>query len=106
MLTRVIVVDPDAYESTLAAKTTRAELGRTEFQGACATCHGMKGEGGYGPALASNSILTQKSALEAIVRNGRGLMPPVGNTWTDEQMNALAQYTKKHVYTGADTSGG
>lgn len=106
MHTRVIVVDPASYESTLAAKTTRAALGRTEFQGVCATCHGMQGEGGYGPALSANSILTQKSALESIVRNGRGLMPPVGNTWTDEQLNALVQYTSKQVYKGAATSGG
>ena len=106
MLTRVIVTDQASYESTLAAKTTRAELGRTEFQGVCATCHGMQGDGGYGPALANNSLLTQKSALEQIVRNGRGLMPPVGNSWTNEQMNALVRYTKSHVYKGASTSGG
>lgn len=106
MLTRVIVVDQDAYESTLKAKTTPAELGRTEYQGVCATCHGMKGEGGYGPALASSSLLTQQSSLESIVRNGRNLMPPVGDTWTDAQIKALADYTKKHIYKGAATSGG
>ena len=103
---RVIVVDQGAYESTLAQHTTTAELGRTEWQGVCATCHGMQGQGGYGPALANNTILTQKSALEAIVRNGRNLMPPVGNTWNDEQMNALVQYTKTHIYKGASASGG
>ena len=106
MLLTVKVTDDASYASTLAANSTRKVLGRTEFQGVCATCHGMQGQGGYGPALANNSILAQKSALEAIVRNGRGLMPPVGNTWTDEQINALAQYTKTHVYKGASTSGG
>jgi cytochrome c oxidase subunit II len=106
MLTRVIVTPQATYARTLAAKTTRAELGRSEFQGACATCHGMQGQGGYGPALSNNSILTQKSSLEQIVRKGRNLMPPVGNTWTDEQMNALVRYTKTHIYKGASTSGG
>jgi hypothetical protein len=40
------------------------------------------------------------------VRNGRGLMPPVGDSWTDAQMKALLDYTKSHVYKGASTSGG
>ena len=66
----------------------------------------MQGQGGYGPALSANSILTQKSALEALIRNGRGLMPPVANTWTNAQVDALVQYTKSHVYKGASTSGG
>jgi cytochrome c oxidase subunit 2 len=103
---RVLVVDQAAYESTLARHTTTAELGRTEWQGVCATCHGLQGQGGYGPALANNIILTQKSALESIVRNGRNKMPPVGDTWTEEQMRALVQYTKTHIYKGASTSGG
>src|SRR5262249_7072545 len=49
MLLNVVVTDPSAYERTLAQATTRAELGKTEFQGVCATCHGMQGQGGYGP---------------------------------------------------------
>jgi cytochrome c oxidase subunit 2 len=106
MQTSVVAIDPSEYQSKFAAATTSAELGRTEFQGACSTCHGMHGEGGYGPALSANSILTQKSALAAIVRNGRGLMPPVGDTWTNEQIDALAAYTKAHVYKGASGSGG
>jgi cytochrome c oxidase subunit II len=106
MLLHVVVTDQSAYQSTLAASSTRAALGKSEFQGVCATCHGMQGQGGYGPALANNSILTQKNALESIVRNGRGLMPPVGNSWTNEQIDALVQYTKTHIYKGASTSGG
>jgi len=51
-------------------------------------------------------LLTQKSGLEAIVRNGRGLMPPVGNTWNDAQVNALVQYAKSKIFKGASTSGG
>jgi mono/diheme cytochrome c family protein len=106
MHARVIVTDAAAYQSTLLQHTNVAGLGRQEFQGVCATCHGMQGEGGYGPALSANSILTQKSALASIVRNGRGLMPPVGDTWTNAQIDALVTYTKSHVYKGASTSGG
>ena len=103
---RVIVVDQDAYASTLARAATTAAVGRAEWQSVCATCHGMEGQGGYGPALANNTIITQRSALESIVRNGRNKMPPVGNTWTGEQIDALVRYTKSHIYKGASTSGG
>jgi cytochrome c oxidase subunit 2 len=105
MHAQVVVESQSEYQAWVSAGASKS-LGKAEFQGVCATCHGMQGEGGYGPALASSSLLTQKSALEAIVRNGRNLMPPVGNTWTDEQMDALAQYAKTHIYKGASTSGG
>jgi cytochrome c oxidase subunit II len=105
MRARVIATSQAEYDSYIS-KQARVELGKAEFQGVCATCHGMQGQGGYGPAIASNSLLTQKAGLEAIVRNGRGLMPPVGNTWTNTQMNALVQYTRTHIYKGASTSGG
>ena len=106
MLLTVVVTDQASYERTLAQNATLKVLGKTEFQGVCATCHGMQGQGGYGPALANSSLLTQKAGLEAIVRNGRNLMPPVGNTWTKEQIDALVAYTSKHIYKGASTSGG
>jgi cytochrome c oxidase subunit II len=105
MKARVIATSQADYRSFLSTQATQG-LGKAEFQGACATCHGMQGQGGYGPALANNSLLTQKSGLEAIVRNGRGLMPPVGNTWNDAQVNALVQYAKSKVFKGASTSGG
>jgi cytochrome c oxidase subunit 2 len=93
------------YQSFISAQAAQS-LGKSEFQGVCATCHGMQGQGGYGPALANNSLLTQLNGLGAIVRNGFGKMPPVANTWTDAQVKALAQYTKSHIYKGASSSGG
>jgi mono/diheme cytochrome c family protein len=32
-------------------------------------------------------------------------MPPVGNTWTKAQIDALAAYVKKHVFQGAASGG-
>jgi cytochrome c oxidase subunit II len=92
---------------------TRETIGGQEWGGVCATCHGNLGQGGYGPAISSNSTLTNVKALEAILRNGItgsiGAMPPVGQTWTNQQISALVAYAKKHIYkaqpTGA-TSGG
>jgi cytochrome c oxidase subunit 2 len=103
MRARVIVTSDAQYARFLAA-TVRSDLGRSEFTGACATCHGMSGQGAYGPNLSNNPLLTQTAGLESIVRTGRGLMPAVGDTWTSAQMQALAAYVKSHVYKGA-TSG-
>jgi len=96
----VVTGTQDEYH-TFVTTTAHTDLGRAEFQGVCATCHGMQGQGGYGPNLSQNPLLTQPSALESIVRNGRGKMPPVGNTWTAEQIRALSDYVSKHIYKGA-----
>jgi cytochrome c oxidase subunit II len=104
MKAQVVSDTDDAFEKFVTT-TAHTDLGSNEFHGVCATCHGNLGQGGYGPNLSHNPILTQKAALEDIVRNGRGNMPAVGNTWTNEQMNALYEYVSKHVYKGA-TSGG
>jgi cytochrome c oxidase subunit II len=105
MAARVIATTQEEYQSFVSSNA-KTDLGRAEWQGACATCHGMQGQGGYGPALSSNSILVQEQSLAQIVRNGRAKMPPVGDTWTAAQIKALAAYTKAHVYKGATTSGG
>jgi cytochrome c oxidase subunit 2 len=105
MRARVIATSAPEYE-TFVSSTVKKDLGRSEFQGVCATCHGMQGQGGYGPNLSANSLLLQRSSLALIVRNGRGKMPPVGDGWTDAQIEALAQYAKSNVYKGASTSGG
>jgi cytochrome c oxidase subunit II len=104
MLARAVVTSGADYERFVST-TARKELGKMEWEGACGKCHGPQGQGDYGPALASNPILTQPQGLEEIVRNGRGRMPAVGNNWTDEQMRALARYVAKNVYTGSSSGG-
>jgi cytochrome c oxidase subunit 2 len=105
-----IVAEPAQAYHTYITKTAAATLGKQEFTGVCATCHGMQGQGGYGPALSTSPLLTQKSSLVQILRNGldtprAGAMPPVGNTWTKAQIDALAAYVSKHVYKGAASGG-
>jgi cytochrome c oxidase subunit II len=104
-MTARVVSDTDDQFIHFIQVTAKTELGPSEFHGVCATCHGMQGQGGYGPAIANNPILTQKAALENLVRDGRGNMPPVGNTWNQAQMNALYEYVSKHVYKGAASGG-
>ena len=98
------VVASSSADYAKNVSTAVANLGKDEFS-ACATCHGMSGQGGYGPNLASNPLLTQKAGLLSIVQNGRGKMPAVGNTWTKAQLDALAAYVKTHVYKGASSGG-
>jgi cytochrome c oxidase subunit II len=105
MLARAIVTSEAEYESFVRARAAK-ELGKAEWEGVCAKCHGPQGEGDYGPAIAANPTLVQPSGLENIVRNGRGLMPAVGNNWTQQQFRALEAYIKASVYKGASTSGG
>jgi len=108
-----VVAGSESDYRTFVTRTTRQTLGQQEWGGVCATCHGNLGQGGYGPDIASNSLLIQPVALANIVRNGVtgsiGAMPPVGNTWTREQMDALARYVRRNIYKPAAagaTSGG
>jgi cytochrome c oxidase subunit II len=105
MKATVIATSDAEYQAWLTGAAS-AGLGQAEFQGVCATCHGMRGQGGYGPALDTNAIVTQPAGLTSIVTNGRGLMPPVGKTWTAAQLHALLTYLKAHVYKGAAANGG
>ena len=104
MLARAIVTSEADYESFVRAGAAKA-LGKSEWQGVCAKCHGPQGQGDYGPAIASNPTLVQPSGLESLLRNGRGRMPAVGNNWTTAQFRALETYVKSSVFKGA-TSGG
>ena len=103
MVARVVVTSEGGYQTAVAQAP--AGLGSTEFHGVCATCHGMQGQGGYGPNLSNNPLLTQRAGLLSIVENGRGPMPAVGDTWTSAQLQALATYVKSHVYKGAASGG-
>ena len=82
-------------ESGSAADT----LGREEWNGECAKCHGLDGQGGVGPAIATSLTLQNETLLAVILRrgvsSGSGLsMPPVGRDWTKAQIDALSAYLK------------
>jgi cytochrome c oxidase subunit 2 len=85
------------FESWLETEARAQEagtsgLGKETFAGACAKCHGLAGEGDIGPALANNALLNDAKAIELVVREGRGAMPPIGTDWEDRQMDALTDY--------------
>jgi cytochrome c oxidase subunit 2 len=80
-----------------------SQLGEATFDGACAKCHGLSGEGLIGPALAGNPIVEDRDTIEEVVRNGRGEMPAVGEGWTDAQMDALFRYLGREL--GGESGG-
>jgi cytochrome c oxidase subunit 2 len=105
MLARAVVESQQDFQHFISGRA-KAELGKAEWEGVCAKCHGLQAQGDYGPALATNPTLVQPSALETIVREGRGRMPGVGSNWTQEQFRALERYVKTDIYKGAGASGG
>jgi len=72
------------------------ELGREEWQGVCAKCHGLDGRGGIAPTIVGRPALTDPEALGTLVRNGVRTMPAVGSGWSSEQVEALARYLEEN----------
>jgi cytochrome c oxidase subunit 2 len=113
MLAQVDVKDGSSYRSYIST-VARATLGKQEWTGVCATCHGMDGQGGYGPDISGSTLLTNRASLVGILRTGldtsrAGAMPPVGITWTPAQVTALLNYVKRNIYNATPagaTSGG
>jgi cytochrome c oxidase subunit 2 len=84
-----------------AQEAGTSELGRETFAGACAKCHGVDGQGDIGPPLANNQLVADADAVEQVVRDGRGKMPPVGKDWDERQMKALTDYLDEELLGGS-----
>ena len=107
MLAQVRVVPVQAYETWVAAQLRAGvDLGRQTFEGACAPCHGLNGEGLIGPPLRGSAAAADPARVRELVTQGLRAMPPVGETWGDHQLNALAQYVKTQIAAGGAPSGG
>lgn len=104
MLAQVEVMAKADFDAWLAAEHEAqqgpsVQLGRQEWEGYCAKCHGLDGQGGYGPPL-SAATLTDAAAIDRVARQGRALpgrkvMPPVARDWTQEQMDSLHAYLEE-----------
>ena len=105
MRATVQAVPASDFDSWLAGEARAqasgtSDLGKQEFEGVCAKCHGLDGTGGIGPNIASSAIIQNKDSLETIVREGRNEMPAVGVDWSEGQMDALFTYLKKRFGNG------
>ena len=108
MLNEIELIPPAQFDAWLeqearAQESGSSTLGAQEFNGACAKCHGDRGQGLIGPGLTATTVSNAASVAE-IVRNGRGKMPMVGEGWDERQMKALTDYLKQRFKGG--TSGG
>jgi cytochrome c oxidase subunit 2 len=107
-----VLIDSKADYQTWVQSTAGQQLGRGEWEGVCAKCHGLNGRGGYGPSIYNNSVLVSPQSLRTLLLEGQNTvggtdsyMPPVGRNWTDTQFRALADYVKKNIYKGAASGG-
>ena len=106
MLAEVEVLPADAFDAWLEERDASqaegtSDLGEELWQGVCAKCHGLAGEGGVARRIAGSQILSDAAAIEDIVRNGRGEMSPVGAGWSEEQMEALTTYLRENPPSGS-----
>lgn len=109
MVGTVVAVPRAEFDAWLSQQARAQEagtsnLGEMTFKGVCATCHGLNGQGGIGPALQGNPAVGQSNAIRAVVENGRGKMPAVGRGWDKRQMDALIAYLKR--FSGGSGGGG
>jgi cytochrome c oxidase subunit 2 len=94
----------DSWVSERADNAASATVGREEWEGVCLKCHRLD-ERLVGPALRGNPLLADRAGIETLVRNGRGQMPAVGSTWSDDQIDALVAYTKRYASSGGSSGG-
>src|ERR687888_63908 len=87
MIAYVKVLPAADYDSWVQRRlSSPSEVGRETFQGVCASCHGLAGQGDIGPPIAQSPIISDRKALTTLLRNGGVKMPAVGATWTDKQL--------------------
>ncbi len=102
MLASVEVLPAEEFDAWLSERETQqaavtSPLGEELWEGTCAKCHGLDGEGGYGPPIAGSELLKDPEAVEKLLREGRGDMPPVGRDWDDDEMKALTDYLEQNL---------
>jgi cytochrome c oxidase subunit 2 len=102
MLATVEVMSASDFDAWLAEREEQqaadsSELGEELWEGSCAKCHGASGEGDYGPRIAGTDLVTDDAAVEQLLRNGFGRMPPVGRDWNDAEMEAITTYLSENL---------
>ena len=101
MLAEVRAVPGAEFDSWVSAQLRGGQgLGKQTFDGACAPCHGLAGEGLIGPPLEGNSTLADRELLLNVLENGKNAMPPVGRGWDRRQTEALVRYVQQEFTNG------
>jgi mono/diheme cytochrome c family protein len=74
--------------------TGDAKRGEELYKASCVVCHGARAEGGVGPKLAGNPILSNDQAFWRVVHEGRHVMPPLKGTVSDQQLNDIRAWLR------------
>ena len=107
MLAQVEVLPAAEFDSWVQSRVDdRAALGKETFEGVCAKCHGLAGQGDIGPNIAASALLKDPRALSKVIREGTGKMPAVGDDWTQGQMAATIAYLQRRFAQGGGSGGG
>lgn len=102
MLATVEVMPASEFDAWLAQRRGQqtagtSPLGEELWDGTCAKCHGLDGEGGYGPRIAGTALIQNAQSVETLLRKGGILMPPVGKDWNADEMTAVTDYLKERL---------
>jgi cytochrome c oxidase subunit 2 len=101
MLARARIVTGGEFDGWVSARLRAGtDLGEQTFEGACAPCHGLNGEGLIGPPLEGNATLADEELLKQLLENGKNAMPPVGRGWDDHQTDALVDFVQQEFASG------
>ena len=104
MLATVEVVSRSEFDAWLeqqrdAQNAPSAELGREEWTGVCAKCHGLAGEGGIGPRIAGTPTLTDPGrSREPGPQRQRARCPrsaPAGRTSRSSRSPSTSRRTRR-----------
>jgi cytochrome c oxidase subunit 2 len=106
-----VKVTPQAEYQTWVDQGAAAALGRSEWEGVCAKCHGLAGQGDVGPQITGNAVIASRDSLIDLLRNGReptrtvNGMPAVGKTWSNDELAAAVAAIQKRYGTGGASGG-
>ncbi len=82
---------PPRQEESPEAKLATGDRARGEelYRASCIVCHGSRADGGVGPRLAGNPVLSNERVFRKTVHEGRHVMPPLKDAVTDQQLSDI-----------------
>jgi cytochrome c oxidase subunit 2 len=106
MLAQAEVLPADQYDAWVSQRANaQLALGKETFVGVCAKCHGLAAQGGYGPNIAQNPLLSDRNGITNVIRHGVRKMPAVGDDWSQAQLDAMVAYLHQRFAQGASGGG-
>jgi cytochrome c oxidase subunit 2 len=92
----VVVALAIAVAACGGGEESRPTSGKGIYEANCATCHGVDGQGGVGPAL-GGVVVDKYPNIEdqiAIVTNGKSAMPAWRGDLTPKEIRKVVEYTR------------